>query len=164
MIIEKNFDMKIKVDTDIVSKYLNEVPNIKDSEKELDDLIERCDPAALKYFVASYMKKLKSDDPDAFNSFLGVQQKEETPKDESVNGYKPRRELREGDSIFLRVNIPFALHSPYWSRYEVTSIRDTKSEQAIYVESVNEGDTYRIEVLKLAELVSRGFAYISYQD
>ena len=72
MIIEKNFDMKIKIDTDIVSKYLNELPNILDSAKEVDDLIEKCDPVALQYFVGIYMKKLKSDDPDAFNRFIGV--------------------------------------------------------------------------------------------
>ena len=49
MIIEKNFDMKIKIDTDIVSKYLNELPNILDSAKEVDDLIEKLNKLKEEY-------------------------------------------------------------------------------------------------------------------
>lgn len=101
MIIEKNFDMKIKIDTDIVSKYLNELPNILDSAKEVDDLIEKCDPAALQYFVGIYMKKLKLDDPDAFNSFIGVKSTNNKVP-ESLKESENDQPFNVGDWLFIK--------------------------------------------------------------
>lgn len=101
MIIEKNFDMKIKIDTDIVSKYLNELPNILDSVKEVDDLIEKCDPEALQYFVGIYMKKLKSDDPDAFNSFIGVKSTNNKVP-ESLKESENDQPFNVGDWLFIK--------------------------------------------------------------
>lgn len=165
MIIEKNFDMKIKVDTDIVSKYLNEVPNIKDSEKELDDLIDKCDPAALKYFVARYMQKLKSDSPEDFDSFIG---KTEEPVVEKSIKDKPKRdrELRSGDSIFIKdTDIGFGLfNTNMWTRYEVQTIKVAGSEQSVYFKSRSNGSLYRLDIQRLAEMKSRGLLYISYAD
>lgn len=101
MIVEKNFDMKIKIDTDIVSKYLNELPNILDSVKEVDDLIEKCDPAALQYFVGIYMKKLKSDDPDAFNRFIGVKSANNKVS-ESLKESEDDQPFKVGDLLFIQ--------------------------------------------------------------
>lgn len=165
MIIEKNFDMKIKIDTEIVSKYLNEVPNIPDSAKELDDLIEKCDPAALKYFVARYMQKLKSDSPEDFNSFIGKTEEsvvEKSTKDE----HKRDRELRSGDSIFIKdTDIGFDLfYTNMWTRYEVQTVKVSGSEQSVYFKSRSNGGLYRIDIQRLAEMKSRGLLYISYSD
>lgn len=101
MIISKNFDMKIKIDTDIVSKYLNELPNILDSAKEVDDLIEKCDPEALQYFVGIYMKKLKSDDPDAFNHFIGVDSADNKVS-ESLKESENDQPFNVGDWLFIK--------------------------------------------------------------
>ena len=101
MFIEKNFDMKIKIDTDIVSKYLNELPNILDSAKEVDDLIEKCDPEALQYFVGIYMKKLKLDDPDAFNSFIGVKSTNNKVP-ESLKESENDQPFNVGDWLFIK--------------------------------------------------------------
>lgn len=120
MIIEKNFDMKIKIDTDIVSKYLNELPNILDSAKEVDDLIEKCDPAALQYFVAFYMKKLKSDDPDAFNSFIGVKSTD-NKMSESLKESENDQLFKVGDWLFIKGSDLFGFGSMY-SKYLVERI------------------------------------------
>lgn len=101
MLIEKNFDMKIKIDTDIVSKYLNELPNILDSAKEVDDLIEKCNPEALQYFVGIYMKKLKSDDPDAFNRFIGVSSAD-NKMSESLKESENDQPFKVGDWLFIK--------------------------------------------------------------
>lgn len=165
MIIEKNFDMKIKVDTDIVSKYLNEVPNIKDSEKELDDLIEKCDPAALKYFVARYMQKLKSESPEDFDNFIG--KTEESVVEKSIKDEPKRdRELRSGDSIFIKdTDIGFGLfNTNMWTRYEVQTIKVSGSEQLVYFKSRSNGSLYRLDIQRLAEMKSRGLLYISHKD
>lgn len=120
MIIEKNFDMKIKIDTDIVSKYLNELPNILDSAKEVDDLIEKCDPAALQYFVGIYMKKLKSDDPDAFNSFIGAN-KANNKMSESLKESENEQPFNVGDWLFVQESGLFGFGSMY-SKYFVSRI------------------------------------------
>lgn len=120
MIIEKNFDMKIKIDTDIVSKYLNELPNILDSAKEVDDLIEKCDPEALQYFVGIYMKKLKSDDPDAFNRFIGVKSTNNKVS-ESIKESEDDQPLNVGDFLFIQENGLFGFYSMY-NKYLVTRI------------------------------------------
>lgn len=120
MIIEKNFDMKIKIDTDIVSKYLNELPNILDSAKEVDDLIEKCDPAALQYFVGIYMKKLKSDDPDAFNSFIGAN-RADNKMSESLKESENEQPFNVGDWLFIQENGLFGFGSMY-SKYLVVRI------------------------------------------
>ena len=165
MIIEKNFDMKIKIDTEIVSKYLNEVPNIKDSAKELDELIDKCDPAALKYFVARYMQKLKSESPEDFDSFIG--KAEESVVEKSIKD-EPNRdhELRSGDSIFIKdTDIGFGLfNTNMWTRYEVQTIKVTDSEQSVYFKSRSNGSLYRLDIQRLAEMKSRGLLYISHKD
>jgi len=120
MIIEKNFDMKIKIDTDIVSKYLNELPNILDSAKEVDDLIEKCDPAALQYFVGIYMKKLKLDDPDAFNSFIGADSTDRKMS-ESLKESENDQPFKVGDCLFIQENGLFGFGSMY-NKYLVTRI------------------------------------------
>ena len=120
MIIEKNFDMKIKIDTDIVSKYLNELPNILDSAKEVDDLIEKCDPEALQYFVGIYMKKLKSDDPDAFNRFIGVKSANNKVS-ESIKESENDQPFKVGDWLFIQENGLFGFGSMY-SKYLVVRI------------------------------------------
>ena len=120
MIIEKNFDMKIKIDTDIVSKYLNELPNILDSAKEVDDLIEKCDPEALQYFVGIYMKKLKSDDPDAFNSFIGTDNADRKMS-ESFEESENEQPFKVGDCLFIQENGLFGFGSMY-NKYLVTRI------------------------------------------
>ena len=120
MIIEKNFDMKIKIDTDIVSKYLNELPNILDSAKEVDDLIEKCDPEALQYFVGIYMKKLKSDDPDAFNRFIGVKSANNKVS-ESIKESENDQPFKVGDLLFIQENGLFGFGSMY-SKYLVVRI------------------------------------------
>lgn len=120
MIISKNFDMKIKIDTDIVSKYLNELPNILDSAKEVDDLIEKCDPTALQYFVGIYMKKLKSDDPDAFNSFIGAN-RVDNKMSESLKESENNQPFKVGDWLFIQENGLFGFGSMY-SKYLVTRI------------------------------------------
>ena len=120
MIVEKNFDMKIKIDTDIVSKYLNELPNILDSAKEVDDLIEKCDPEALQYFVGIYMKKLKSDDPDAFNRFIGVKSTNNKVS-ESIKESENDQPFKVGDWLFIQENGLFGFGSMY-SKYLVVRI------------------------------------------
>ena len=120
MIIEKNFDMKIKIDSDIVSKYLNELPNILDSAKEVDDLIEKCDPAALQYFVGIYMKKLKLDDPDAFNSFIGADSTDRKMS-ESLEDSENKQPFNVGDCLFIQENGLFGFGSMY-NKYLVTRI------------------------------------------
>ena len=120
MIIEKNFDMKIKIDSDIVSKYLNELPNILDSAKEVDDLIEKCDPAALQYFVGIYMKKLKLDDPDAFNSFIGADSTDRKMS-ESLEESENKQPFNVGDCLFIQENGLFGFGSMY-NKYLVTRI------------------------------------------
>lgn len=120
MIIEKNFDMKIKIDTDIVSKYLNELPNILNSAKEVDDLIEKCDPEALQYFVGIYMKKLKSDDPDAFNRFIGVKSTNNKVS-ESIKESEDDQLLKVGDWLFIKGSDLFGFGSMY-SKYFVVRI------------------------------------------
>lgn len=120
MIIEKNFDMKIKIDTDIVSKYLNELPNILNSVKEVDDLIEKCDPEALQYFVGIYMKKLKLDDPDAFNSFIGVKSTNKKVP-ESLKESENDQPFKVGDWLFIQENGLFGFGSMY-NKYLVTRI------------------------------------------
>lgn len=120
MIIEKNFDMKIKIDTDIVSKYLNELPNILDSAKEVDDLIEKCDPAALQYFVGIYMKKLKLDDPDAFNSFIGADSTDRKMS-ESLEESENKQPFNVGDCLFIQENGLFGFGSMY-NKYLVTRV------------------------------------------
>lgn len=120
MIISKNFDMKIKIDTDIVSKYLNELPNILDSAKEVDDLIEKCDPEALQYFVGVYMKKLKSDDPDAFNSFIGADSTDRKMS-ESLEESENKQPFKVGDCLFIQENGLFGFGSMY-NKYLVTRI------------------------------------------
>lgn len=120
MIIEKNFDMKIKIDTDIVSKYLNELPNILNSAKEVDDLIEKCNPEALQYFVGVYMKKLKSGDPDAFNSFIGVKSTD-NKMSESLEESEDDQPFKVGDCLFIPENGLFGFGSTY-NRYLVTRI------------------------------------------
>jgi hypothetical protein len=120
MIIEKNFDMKIKIDTDIVSKYLNELPNILNSAKEVDDLIEKCDPTALQYFVAFYMKKLKSDDPDTFNSFIGADSTDRKMS-ESIEESENTQPFNVGDFLFIQENGLFGFGSMY-NKYLVTRI------------------------------------------
>ena len=121
MIIEKNFDMKIKIDTDIVSKYFNELPNIPDSAKEVDDLIEKCDPSALHYFVGVYMKKLKSDDPDAFNRFIGADNAEGNKMSESLEESENKQPFNVGDFLFIQENGLFGFGSMY-NKYLVTRI------------------------------------------
>lgn len=120
MIISKNFDMKIKIDTDIVSKYLNELPNILDSEKEVDDLIEKCDPSALQYFVGIYMKKLKSDDPDAFNTFIGVKSTD-SKMSESLKESENDQLFEVGDWLFIKGSDLFGFGLMY-SKYLVERI------------------------------------------
>ena len=120
MIIEKNFDMKIKIDTDIVSKYLNELPNIPDSAKEVDDLIEKCAPEALQYFVGIYMKKLKLDDPDAFNSFIGANSTDRKMS-ESLEESENTQLFKVGNYLFIQENGLFGFGSMY-SKYLVTRI------------------------------------------
>lgn len=120
MIISKNFDMKIKIDTDIVSKYLNELPNILDSAKEADDLIEKCNPEALQYFVGIYMKKLKSDDPDVFNSFIGVKSTD-SKMSESLEESENKQPFNVGDCLFIQENGLFGFGSTY-NKYLVTRI------------------------------------------
>ena len=120
MIIEKNFDMKIKIDTDIVSKYLNELPNILNSAKEVDDLIEKCNPEALQYFVAFYMKKLKSDDPDTFNSFIGADSTDRKMS-ESIEESENTQPFNVGDFLFIQENGLFGFGSMY-NKYLVTRI------------------------------------------
>ena len=120
MIIEKNFDMKIKIDTDIVSKYLNELPNILDSAKEVDDLIEKCDPVALQYFVGIYMKKLKSDDPDAFNRFIGVKSANNKVS-ESLKESEDDQLFKVGDWLFIKGSDLFGYGLMY-SKYLVVRI------------------------------------------
>lgn len=120
MIIEKNFDMKIKIDTDIVSKYLNELPNILDSTKEVDDLIEKCDPAALQYFVGIYMKKLKSDDPDAFNRFIGVRGTNNKMSN-SIKESENDQPFNVGDWLFIKESDLFGFGLMY-SKYLVERI------------------------------------------
>ena len=120
MIIEKNFDMKIKIDTDIVSKYLNELPNILDSAKEVDDLIEKCDPEALQYFVGIYMKKLKSDDPDAFNRFIGVKSTNNKVS-ESLKESEDDQLFKVGDWLFIKGSDLFGYGLMY-SKYLVVRI------------------------------------------
>jgi hypothetical protein len=120
MIVEKNFDMKIKIDTDIVSKYLNELPNILDSAKEVDDLIEKCDPEALQYFVGIYMKKLKSDDPNAFNRFIGVKSANNKVS-ESLKESEDDQPFKVGDWLFIQENGLFVFGSMY-SKYLVVRI------------------------------------------
>ena len=120
MIIEKNFDMKIKIDTDIVSKYLNELPNILDPAKEADDLIEKCNPEALQYFVGIYMKKLKSDDPDAFNRFIGVKSTDNKMY-ESIKESENDQPFNVGDWLFIKGSDLFGLGLMY-SKYLVERI------------------------------------------
>ncbi len=120
MIISKNFDMKIKIDTDIVSKYLNELPNILDSAKEVDDLIEKCDPEALQYFVGIYMKKLKLDDPDTFNSFIGADNADRKMS-ESLEESENEQPFKVGDCLFIQENGLFGFGSMY-NKYLVTRI------------------------------------------
>lgn len=120
MIIEKNFDMKIKIDTDIVSKYLNELPNILDSAKEVDDLIDKCGPEALQYFVGIYMKKLKLDDPDAFNSFIGADNADRKMS-ESLEESENKQPFKVGDCLFIQENGLFGFGSTY-NKYLVTRI------------------------------------------
>ena len=121
MIISKNFDMKIKIDTDIVSKYLNELPNILDSAKEVDDLIEKCDPEALQYFVGIYMKKLKSDDPDAFNSFIGVKSTD-NKMSESLKESENDQLFKVGDWLFIPENCLLGFGPLMYRKYLVAQV------------------------------------------
>lgn len=120
MIISKNFDMKIKIDTDIVSKYLNELPNIPDSTKEADDLIEKCDPSALQYFVGIYMQKLKLDDPNTFNRFIGADNADRKMS-ESLEESENEQPFKVGDCLFIQENGLFGFGSMY-TKYLVTRI------------------------------------------
>ena len=157
MIIEKNFDMKVKIDTDIVSKYLNELPNILDSAKEVDDLIEKCDPTALQYFVGIYMKKLKSDYPDAFNSFIGAKSTN-SKVSESLKESEDDQSFKVGDWLFIKGSDLFGFGLMY-SKYLVERI---ESDYVVLRDGAFAGFARKYMRKDIEDAVKRGAIYVSH--
>lgn len=120
MIVKKNFDMKIEIDSDIVSSYFKEC---LEKPEELSTVADKIDPKILSYLSAFYLGKLHHENPDEYNKFMkfmpkgkGTEKMEETEKS---NTPVP---IEEGDIVFMKLGTFRSLFDTNWERYTVLKV------------------------------------------
>lgn len=95
MIIEKNMNVKIKLDSDLVAEYFKEC--LKDS-KELSDIADKIDDNILSYLSAFYIGKLERENPEQYAKFIKF-----LPRPENKENDVPQDPygIRKGDLYFV---------------------------------------------------------------
>jgi hypothetical protein len=117
MIIEKNMNVKIKVDAEIISAYLNDIDNHSD---ELAELADKMSDETLSYLTTYYLAKLYQSDKDMYNKYMNtVKQSVEPPK--NSENYP---ELNVGDTISITSNIYAFAWGPIELLYKVIVKKD----------------------------------------
>lgn len=124
VIVSKNFDMKIKIDDEIVSNYFSKA-NDAEIESLLDYIKNNCDQDVLKLTVGKYLQRLRESDQKAFNAFVGNSDHKETKTEKleetRSNGYNGLS-FDVGDYIFIRDGGVSGSSSSY-NRYLVDSFK-----------------------------------------
>lgn len=117
MIIEKNMNVKIKVDSEIVSAYLNELDNNSD---ELAELAEKMSDETLSYITTYYLAKLYQSDKEKYNKYVGYirssVEKDSSEKKEPV--------LHVGDRIIITTDTEMFLLGKVDLLYEIAAVQD----------------------------------------
>lgn len=91
MTVIKHFDIKVKIDSEIVSQYIE-----KADADELKALFETTDAQSMEKFVAKYLQKMQHDNPEKFNRFVGVKEKSKETVIDTVKG----EQYKIGDIVF----------------------------------------------------------------
>ena len=66
MIIEKNMNIKIDLDSDLVSEYFK---HCLDNTTELSNIVDKLDDNILSYIAAYYVGKVSREDPEQYAKF-----------------------------------------------------------------------------------------------
>lgn len=119
MIVEKNFDVKIKIDSEIVSKYFSQADSAE-IDSLLDYIEDNCDQDVLRMAVGKYLKRLRESNYEEFNNFVGIGNSE-LSKSVSVEETKSDLLFDVGDWLFVHESGLFGFGSMY-NRYLVARI------------------------------------------
>lgn len=84
MLIEKNMDITINIDSKIVSEYFNSLKISRDGE-ELKNLLDNTKEDILSYITAYYLSNLHIQDEDKFAKFIGEYKKNKSNLKQSNN-------------------------------------------------------------------------------
>ena len=145
MTVIKHFDMKVKIDSEIVSQYIE-----KADVDELKALFETTDAQSMENFVAKYLQKMSQDNPDKFKKFVGVKEEvKETKNDISDNN----SEYKTGDIVFMRRTSSTGFMLDGYDKYYLTS--------GPWVTLKNSsGKTYKISHDVFKDMIKMGELYI----
>lgn len=117
MIIEKNMNVKIKVDAEIISAYLNDIDNHSD---ELAELADKMSDETLSYLTTYYLAKLYQSDKDKYNKYMNIVKQSVEPPENAEN----YPELSVGDTISITSNIYTLMWGPIEILYKVLVKKD----------------------------------------
>lgn len=154
MIVEKNFDVKIKIDSEIVSKYFSQADSAE-IDSLLDYIENNCDQDVLRMTVGKYLKRLRESNGEAFNNFVGIGNSE-LNKSVSVEETKSDLLFDVGDYIFIREITCFVPTSYTYRRYRVACI-----ESGVVVLAVDGSRARKYMCSDIENAIMQGVAYVS---
>lgn len=130
MIVKKNFDMKIEIDSDIVSSYFKEC---LEKPEELSTVADKIDPKILSYLSAFYLGRLHHENPDEYEKFMKFMPKDKgTEKPEEIKNKDTTITIEQGDTIFMKLgNFRSSFFDTNWERYTVQEV----TEEVVYLNS-----------------------------
>ena len=135
MIIEKNMNIKIDLNSDLVSEYFKKC---LDNTTELSDIVDKLDTNVLSYIAAYYVGKINRENPEQyakFKQFLPKSIDEEmTMTNEETSNNGTDLIVNIGDTVFIQSRhtspayvLLVAGHDTF-DKWEVDDIKKSKTD------------------------------------
>ena len=147
MIIEKNMNIKIDLDSDLVSEYFK---HCLDNTTELSNIVDKLDDNILSYIAAYYVGKVSREDPEQYAKFKKFlphsidDEKSEINPETKDNAEKEKPiEISVGDTVFVVIKKVSPLYlmigfaDEYFERWTVSNIQKSNLDTEYHIITLN---------------------------
>lgn len=168
MIIEKNMNIKIDLNSDLVSEYFK---HCLDNTTELSDIVDKLDTNVLSYIAAYYVGKSSREDPAQYAKFKQFLPKsideEKTMTNEEISNNGTDLIVNIGDTIFIQSRhtspayiLLIAGHNNF-DKWEVADIERSKTNDYIIMLRSDDKHGIRMMYEDLKHLFTKKELYIA---